>query len=69
VTTVLAMLLGNLVIYAVGLAWLARLVPVEGLLAAGILPFLVGDALKIGLAAAVLPTTWLLRERLPNGRR
>jgi len=66
-TTVLAMTLGNLAIYACGLAWLLCLVhllgkPVggRGVLAVGLYPFLVGDVLKIALAAALLPAGWKL---------
>ena len=56
----LAMVVGNLVIYAFGLANLLRFVPVEGVLAAGLLPFLPGDAVKIALAALALPGAWSL---------
>lgn len=59
----LAMIAGQVVIYAGGLAWLARFVPAEGLLAAGLYPFLAGDALKIALAAVVLPGAWRLVGR------
>jgi biotin transport system substrate-specific component len=59
-TAALAMVLGNLIIYAVGLAWLARFVPSGSLLALGMLPFLPGDALKVVLAAAALPGAWSL---------
>lgn len=54
------MLLGNLVIYAFGVTVLARVLGV-GLgeaLALGAVPFVAGDLLKIGLAAAVLPAAW-----------
>ncbi len=44
-TTFLAMALGNGVIYLFGLLWLARFVPSDLLLTAGILPFLPGDGL------------------------
>lgn len=48
------------VIYACGLAWLARFVPSEKLLAAGMLPFLPGDLIKVAVAAfaasAILPS-------------
>ncbi len=63
-TTVAAMILGNLVIYACGLVWLSCQVrffaqPLRGgLLAAGLYPFLVGDLLKIALAALLLPGGW-----------
>jgi len=55
-----AMALGNVVIYVLGLAGLARFVPPASLLPLGLLPFLPGDALKIALAAAVLPGAWAL---------
>lgn len=65
----LAMVAGQALIYGSGVAWLARFVPPEGLLAAGVLPFLAGDALKIALAALVLPGAWrLLGRRGAPGR-
>jgi biotin transport system substrate-specific component len=63
-TTVAAMVLGSLAIYACGLAWLLCLVrflakPLGGgLLAVGLYPFLIGDLLKIALAAILLPSGW-----------
>ena len=60
-TTLAAMTLGNLVIYAVGVVWLA--VFVGGLSRAwslGVLPFLPGDVIKIILAAVLLPGGWKL---------
>lgn len=55
--TAFAMLLGTAVIYAGGLAWLRTLAPDWGTtLAWGLTPFLLGDALKVGLAAWVLPS-------------
>ena len=68
-TAALAMVVGNLVIYALGLAGLARFVPAGSLLPFGLLPFLPGDALKIALAAAVLPGAWALtrsKSRAPG---
>lgn len=56
----LTMIAGNLVIYAVGVPYLAVAIGV-GLpeaIGLGIAPFLVGDALKVLLAAGVLPATW-----------
>jgi biotin transport system substrate-specific component len=55
-----AMVLGNLVIYAFGVAWLmhaADLTFAEGW-ADGVRPFLPGDAIKILLAAGLLPAAW-----------
>ncbi|AEB12614.1 biotin transporter BioY [Marinithermus hydrothermalis] len=63
--TFLAMLLGNLIIYALGLAWLGAWLAGAGkfgglgaLLAMGFLPFIPGDLVKAVLAALVLPTAW-----------
>ncbi|WEF25812.1 biotin transporter BioY [Paracoccus sp. S3-43] len=47
-----AMLAGMVPIYAIGMAWLAVYVPVGQLLAAGVVPFLLGDLVKIGFVAA-----------------
>lgn len=55
-----AMLLGSSVIFALGLAQLSRFVPSEGLLAAGLLPFIPGDLIKSALAAGVFPLVWRL---------
>ena len=56
------MVVGNLVIYAIGVPYLAISIGV-GLgeaVALGLLPFLVGDGLKILLAAGLLPAAWRL---------
>jgi biotin transporter BioY len=63
--TVLTMVAGNLVIYAIGLPWLMAAVDV-GLakgLELGVTPFLAGDALKVLLAAGLLPGAWALVGR------
>jgi biotin transport system substrate-specific component len=80
----LAMLLGNLAIYAFGLAWLGYLIasgwtppgaakPLADLIAGsstvdktlngGLYPFIVGDLMKIQLAATALPVAWLVARR------
>ena len=58
--TIFSMLLGNVAIFALGLPWLARYVGTENALAFGFWPFLPGDVVKIGLAAALLPLGWRL---------
>ncbi|MER2598482.1 MAG: biotin transporter BioY [Caldilineales bacterium] len=64
VSSALAMLAGNVVIYMAGVAWLTQFVGgVERALTAGVLPFLVGDLFKIALAALLLPTGWRLLGR------
>ncbi|MDQ3688639.1 MAG: biotin transporter BioY [Chloroflexota bacterium] len=60
--TIGLMVIGNLVIYALGVAWLANSlgVGVPRALELGAVPFLIGDALKIVLAAGLLPGAWRL---------
>lgn len=60
----LAMLVGNILIYLPGLAWLGQLYGWDKpILAWGLTPFLVGDAIKLALAAALLPAVWKLVAR------
>lgn len=81
--TFVAFLAGSVTIYAIGLPWLfvalVRLGPTvwrdnlgyDSVLAAtvgaGMIPFLVGDALKALLAAAVLPLAWRAVGHLSRG--
>ena len=65
-----AMILGEIVIYAIGLPWLKA---VTGLswadtIAAGLTPFLAWDAIKLTAAALLFPTAWWLIGRRPEGR-
>lgn len=62
-TAALAMLVGEIAIYAFGLAGLSRFVPAERLLGAGLLPFIPGDLVKLALAAIALPVAWRLLGR------
>jgi len=59
-TTLLAMLFGNAVLYALGLPWLAAFVGVRRALPLGLYPFIPGDLLKVVLAALLLPAGWKL---------
>lgn len=59
-STALAMLVGNVLIYAFGLSGLAHFVGVEKAFSLGFLPFIVGDLLKLTLAALALPAGWKL---------
>jgi len=57
--TVAAMILGNIVIYTVGLLWLGILLGWDKpILEWGLYPFVLGDLLKVGLAAAIFPAVW-----------
>lgn len=62
-TTVAAYLAGTGTIYALGVSWLAIYADLSLIDAvrAGMIPFLVGDALKALAAGAVLPAAWRLR--------
>ena len=57
----LAMLIGNVLIYVPGLAWLGTLYGWDQpILAWGLTPFLLGDVLKLALAALLVPGLWKL---------
>jgi biotin transport system substrate-specific component len=62
-TALAAMLVGEVAIYICGLAWLARFVPADRLLTAGLVPFIPGDLFKMLLAALALPSAWRLVRR------
>ncbi len=65
-TTALAMLVGNAIIYVLGLWWLGTLFGWDKpILEWGLIPFVLGDLAKLALAAAVLPAAWKLTRR-PN---
>ncbi|APS21615.1 biotin biosynthesis protein BioY [Streptomyces sp. Tue 6075] len=59
------MVLGSAIIYAIGVPYLALStgMPMSAAVAAGLTPFLIGDALKAALAMGLLPTTWKLLGR------
>jgi biotin transport system substrate-specific component len=60
-TTVLAMISGNLAIYTFGLLWLCLLTGFTTMvLTLGLYPFIIGDLVKIILAAILLPAGWKL---------
>ena len=59
------MLLGEAIIYAIGVPYLALAADMSAsaAIAAGLTPFLLGDALKAALAMGVLPTAWKFLNR------
>ena len=61
--SLLAMLIGNIVLYVPGLFWLATFVGADKAIPLGLLPFIPGDIIKLLLAAAVLPSAWALFQR------
>ncbi|GAA1861402.1 biotin transporter BioY [Myceligenerans crystallogenes] len=63
--TVLAYAAGSLVIYAIGMPWLAAVAGLNAgeAFAMGVAPFLIGDAIKAAVAGALLPSAWRLTRR------
>ena len=63
--TALAMVLGNLVIYSIGLPVLQSVTGADFATAMswGVTPFLVGDLLKVVIAAGLLPAAWRIANR------
>jgi biotin transport system substrate-specific component len=67
------MLLGSVVIYLAGIPWLMASPGFEAFLVhppslqetleAGLYPFVIGDVLKLLLAAGLLPSAWRLLRR------
>jgi len=53
------------VIYLFGALWLSSFIGLEKAMAAGVLPFLYGDALKLVVAAGLMPLAW---RALSSGR-
>ncbi len=63
-TTAAAMLIGNVLIYVPGLLWLGILFGWDQpILAWGLTPFVLGDLVKLLIAAALLPSLWRLVGR------
>lgn len=59
------MVLGNVVIYAIGVTWLKVAIGSTWATAVslGMTPFLIGDLIKVALAAALFPAAWRLVQR------
>ena len=59
-STLVAMMIGTFVIFALGLAWLSSLIGFDKAITFGLMPFLYSEALKIALAAVLMPLAWKL---------
>jgi biotin transport system substrate-specific component len=66
-TAIIAMVIASVVLYTIGLSWLAIWFQHAGIdksvFATALIPFLPGDALKIILVSAALPGGWWLMRR------
>jgi biotin transport system substrate-specific component len=63
--SIAAMLLGNVIIYVLGVPWLmaAANLDLAGGINYGLLPFIPGDLVKLAIAAGLLPVGWWLVRR------
>lgn len=62
------MLIGEIIVFAFGVTWLAQAIGVSGTeaLELGLYPFVVGDLLKLLIAAGALPLAWKIARRDPG---
>jgi biotin transport system substrate-specific component len=58
-----AMLVAEVVMMAMGFAWLALLIGPEKSWQFGVVPFILGDLIKVALAASLVPAAWSLLKR------
>lgn len=67
-TAAASMVIGSVVILLFGWVWLIALktTPMQAFMV-GVVPFLLGDVVKVILAAAVLPSGWALLKRKASG--
>lgn len=65
-----AMLVGSVIIYAIGLPWLMVTggFSVQETLGYGLYPFVIWDLAKLAVAGAIFPLGWWLVERRPDDR-
>ncbi len=65
-----AMAIGTAVIYAIGVPWLKITASLDWpvAVAEGMTKFLIWDAAKLAVAAAIFPTAWWLIDRRPDDR-
>ncbi len=65
----LCLIIGNIIIYFIGLIGLWNYFPAEGfitILKWGLFPFLIGDLVKIGAAMALFPLLWKAGEKVAS---
>ena len=62
---IVPLLVGNVLLYTSGLIWLGNFIGWDKpFLDLGLYPFILGDLLKIALAAVLLPTVWKYFDRM-----
>ncbi len=63
-STLIAFLLGQSIIYLLGVMRLASFTDFDQVFRIGVTPFLIGDAVKISFATVLLPSCWRLVKKL-----
>jgi biotin transport system substrate-specific component len=63
VSALLMLLAGVVIIYVLGLGWLANLIGAEKAVTAGLLPFIPAEVLKVALGTAILTAAWKQAKR------
>ena len=63
VSTVVAMLIGEFIIFAFGVGWLASFIGLGKAMTVGFAPFIAAEVFKIALATILLPISWRLISR------
>jgi biotin transport system substrate-specific component len=61
--TLAAMLIGTAIIFACGVVWLSTLIGLPQAISAGLVPFLLSEAVKVALATALVPFAWRFLHR------
>lgn len=56
------LLVAEIVMMAMGFAWLSAIIGADKAWQFGVAPFIVADLVKVGLAAAIMPAAWSLRR-------
>jgi biotin transport system substrate-specific component len=62
-SALLMLLAGVVIIYALGLGWLGSLIGAEKAIAAGLMPFIPAEVLKVALGTAILTAAWKQAKR------
>lgn len=63
-STAAAMAIGTAIIYMLGVGWLSNLLGFDKAIQFGLMPFLYGDALKLVIAAGLMPYAWSIVSKL-----
>ena len=66
ITVAVVLLVGDVLLFATGVAWLSHYVPAAHVYTAGVDPFIPGEITKIAIASAALPSGWAVLARFQN---